>query len=180
MPRALLIIDMQRFVTDSIQQGMGYYPATCIENMTRVLEQFRTTGATVIHVRHESAAGTPMQPGAPLAMPMEAFDALPEEPVFIKNTSSAFSSTALLPYLQSKQIAEVVVIGAVAGFCVNSTVRMGSDLGLNMVVVNDAVISFELQPANLTAKEIFDVTLALLGTSFARSISTEAFLKESQ
>lgn len=42
MSRALLIIDMQRFVTDSIQQGMGYYPATCIENMTRVLEQFRT------------------------------------------------------------------------------------------------------------------------------------------
>ncbi|MEB6378582.1 isochorismatase family protein [Leclercia adecarboxylata] len=32
-----------------------------------------------------------------------------------------------------------------AGFCVNATVRMGADLGLQMTVLRDAVISFELE-----------------------------------
>ncbi len=38
MSKALLIIDMQNFVTQRIQQGVDYFPQNSIENMTRDLK----------------------------------------------------------------------------------------------------------------------------------------------
>jgi nicotinamidase-related amidase len=173
MSKALLIIDMQNFVKERIQQGVDHFPHTGIENMASIVEQFRASGRPVIHVRHQTPEqGSPLHHNSPASQPLESFEERPGEPVFIKHTSSAFSSTGLLAHLQEAAISEVVVIGAVAGFCVNSTVRMGADLGLKMTVINDAVLSFELEKSQLSAKAIHDVTLALLGAGFAQVIAT--------
>jgi len=94
------------------------------------------------------------------------------EPVFIKSTSSAFASTELEGYLQEVGITHLVVTGAVAGFCVNTTVRAGSDLGFKMSVVKDAVLGFDLPEANLSAHAIFDVTMAHLASDFAEIVET--------
>lgn len=176
MSKALLIIDMQNFVKERIQQGVDYFPQNSFENMTSVIEKFRTSGTPVIHVRHQTPEqGSPLHHSSPSSQPLDAFQERADEPVFIKHTSSAFSSTGLLAYLQEARIAEVVVIGAVAGFCVNSTVRMGADLGLKMTVLKDAVLSFELESHQLSAKAIHDVTLGLLDAGFAQVTDAAAF-----
>lgn len=173
MSKALLIIDMQNFVTERIQQGVDYFPQNSIANMTSVTEKFRSSGNPVIHVRHQTPEqGSPLHQTSPSSLPLEGFEERPDEPVFIKHTSSAFSSTGLLAHLKEANISEVVVIGAVTGFCVNSTVRMGADLGLKMTVVKDAVLSFELDKHQLSAKAIHDVTLALLDAGFAQVTDT--------
>lgn len=173
MVMALLVIDMQNFVVDRVAQGVQYSPANCINNMNWILEQFRTLGKPVLHVHHQDPdPGSALHASSPLCLPAASFEALADEPVFIKHTSSAFSSTTLLSYLQDSKISEIVVIGAVAGFCVNSTVRMGADAGLNMTVVKDAVISFELEKYHISAQEILNVTLALLEADFARVIAS--------
>ncbi len=46
--------------------------------------------------------------------------------------------------MRERGITHLVVVGAVAGFCVNSTVRAASDLGFAVTVVTDAVIGFDL------------------------------------
>jgi len=169
MSKALLIIDMQNFVAERIQQGVEYFPQASIENMTAVIEKCRAAGNPVIHVRHQTPAqGSPLHHSSPSSQPLESFNERADEQVFIKHTSSAFSSTGLLAYLQDAGISEVVVIGAVAGFCVNSTVRMGADLGLKMTVLKDSVISFALEDHQLSAKAIHDVTLGLLAAGFAQ------------
>lgn len=169
MSKALLIIDMQNFVTERIAQGVDYFPQNSIENMTSVIEAFRKSGDPVIHVRHQTPEeGSPLHQSSPSSLPLTALKEVSNEPVFFKHTSSAFSSTGLYDYLQDKGIAEVVVIGAVAGFCVNSTVRAGADLGLKMTVLKDAVLSFALEKSQLSAKVIHDVTLALLEADFAQ------------
>ena len=176
MSKALLIIDMQNFVAERIQQGVDHFPHTSIENMTSVIEKFRKSGTPVIHVRHQtSEQGSPLHHSSPASQPLESFEERPGEPVFIKHTSSAFSSTGLLAHLQEANISEVMVIGAVAGFCVNSTVRMGADLGLKMTVLKDAVLSFELEKSQLSAKAIHDVTLGLLEAGFAQVTDAATF-----
>ena len=50
----------------------------------------------------------------------------PGETVLVKTTSSAFPSTSLETHLRERGIARLFVVGAVAGFCVNSTVRSAS------------------------------------------------------
>lgn len=173
MSKVLLVIDMQKFVTARIQQGIQFYPEYCVENMVEVIEQFRAAGLPVIHIHHQSmAVGSTLHPDSPLSEPIPAFEARQNEAVFIKHTSSAFNSTSLLTFLQDAHLSDIVVIGAVAGFCVNSTVRTGADFGLNMTVVQDAVISFALQDNQPSAKDIFKVTMALLEADFAQVITT--------
>lgn len=170
--QALLVIDMQRFVSDRIARGVEYFPAASIENMKTVLAYFRAAGKTVLHVRHETIEPeSDLKKDSPHFPPVDGFEEQGDEKVFIKRTSSAFSSTDLYQWLQRENINEVAVIGAVAGFCVNSTIRSGADLGLNMVVVRDAVLSFPLGEG-LGAEAIFNVTLGLLEAGFARGITT--------
>jgi len=173
MSKALLIIDMQNFVTDRIQQGIQFYPEHAIEQMLSVVTTFRAAELPVIHIRHQTlAADSALHQDSPSSLPVASFEALESEPVFIKHTSSAFNSTPLLSYLEERHLSDISVIGAVAGFCVNSTIRTGADLGLNMTVIKDAVISFGLQSHQPGAEEIHHVTMALLGAGFARVITT--------
>ncbi|MGL5698338.1 MAG: isochorismatase family protein [Kluyvera sp.] len=108
---------------------------------------------------------------SPHFLPVVGFEAQADEKVFTKRTSSAFSSTDLYTWLEHKKIVDVAVIGAVAGYCVNSTIRMGSDLGLAMTIVRDAVLSFPLEEAGISAAEVFNVTLGLLEGEFAQSVN---------
>lgn len=175
MSRALLIIDMQKFVEDRITQGVHFYPSDAIHNMTTVLRQFRQQQALVAHVVHQTAEeGSVLHQDSPFYPTIGDFEPARDERVFIKRTSSAFASTDLKSYLDEQGISEVVVMGAVAGFCVNSTVRHGSDLGLKMTVVKDAVISFDLPGAQREEKNIHDVTMKLLEAGFARMVVAEA------
>lgn len=174
MKNALLIIDMQNFVLERMQKGVDYYPRNSLSVMESMLEQFRRAGKPVIHVRHaDSNEGSYLHKNSPLSMPIEKLKDIDDEPVFIKNTSSAFSSTSLLSYLQENQISELVVIGAVTGFCVNSTVRMGADAGLTMTLLKDAVIGFELEHQKIGAKAVHEVTLGLLEADFAHVIASD-------
>jgi len=174
MTAALIIIDMQKFIVDRVNNGVEMYPDNAIHNMESILKKFRCAGAPVIHIRHHTREeGSLLHPTSPLAQVMEGFEEEQGESVFIKHTSSAFSSTDLFSHLKSNPIDECIVIGAVAGFCVNSTVRAGADLGLKMTVVKDAVISFALEEPNLEAKTIFDVTLGLLAAGFAKIVTTQ-------
>jgi isochorismate hydrolase len=43
MAKALLIIDMQRFVEDRINKGVGYYPSDAISNMRHLLNKYKKT-----------------------------------------------------------------------------------------------------------------------------------------
>lgn len=105
---------------------------------------------------------------------MPCAKAIEGEPIFLKRTSSGFASTDLEAYLRENGITDLLVTGGVAGYCVNSTVRAGADLGFNMTVVGDAVITFDLP--GLSARTIFDVTMAHLESDFAKIVDSAAVL----
>lgn len=102
----------------------------------------------------------------------------PDEIVVIKTSSSAFATTDLEARLRAENISHLYITGAVAGFCVNSTVRSASDLGFKVTVVRDAVIGFDLPSLPFDAQTIFDVTMGLLEADFARLVDTTAAVAE--
>ncbi|HGN1705154.1 TPA: isochorismatase family protein [Providencia rettgeri] len=169
MSKALLLIDMQRFVENRIEQGIHYYPQDAISNMRYVLNRFRMNNEMIIHIIHQTPMeGSLLHENSPYYTLMDDFKNASSEVLFVKQTSSAFASTQLKQYLENNAITELVVIGAVAGFCVNSTIRHGADLGIIMTVVSDAVISFDLPDLQCEAKNIHDVTIGLLQSDFAK------------
>ncbi len=165
---ALLIIDMQMTMQHRIEAGRPHVNAGAPAAIDSLATAFRDAGRPVIHVRHaEADPASPMHPEAPGHAPMACARDRPGEAVFVKTSSSAFASTALETHLRERGISHLVVVGAVAGFCVNSTVRAASDLGFAVTVVTDAVIGFDLPSAGLDAQVIFDVTMGLLAADFA-------------
>lgn len=141
-------------------------PRAAAQRIARAATEFRRSGLPVTHIRHSDPNPlSPLHAASDLNLPLPCAEALEGEPVFIKSTTSAFASTDLGPYLHERGITDLFVTGAVAGFCVNSTERRGADLGFKMYVLHDAVIGFDL--AGLSAKVIFDVTMAHLDADFA-------------
>lgn len=175
--QALLIIDMQRDMQDRIDAGLDCVNPAAPERIATLAEAFRQRGRPVLHIRHQDSDPTsPLHPDAPGFAPMDCTIARADEPVFVKRTSSAFASTDLAAWLLARGLSDLVVTGAVAGFCVNSTVRAGADLGFRMTVVRDAVMGFGLPMAGLSAQVLFDSTMALLAADFATLVETAALL----
>lgn len=175
--KALIIIDMQMDMQHRLDSGREHVNPEAPGNIAALADTFRTKGLPVIHIRHrDDDPASPMHPGNAGYAPMPCDEAIEDEPVFIKTTSSAFASTHLEHHLRNAAITSLVVTGAVAGFCVNSTVRSGSDLGFDMTVVRDAVLGFDLPEAGISAQAAFDVTMAFLEADFARIVDTSAAL----
>ncbi|MBB3590753.1 nicotinamidase-related amidase [Rhizobium sp. BK529] len=173
MTTALLIIDMQMVMQERLDAGRERVNGEAGENIAALIAAFRAARKPVIHIRHVDAdPASALHKDAPGCRPMPCAEARDNEPVFIKSTSSAFASTELEGYLREVGITDLVVVGAVAGFCVNTTVRAGSDLGFRMSVVRDAVLGFDLPDADLSARTIFDVTMAHLKSDFAEIVET--------
>jgi nicotinamidase-related amidase len=169
---AVLIIDMQQGMADRIAAGRAPVNPDAMNRMADLLGFARRSGMAVIHVHHDDAdPASPFRKGAPGGAPMACAAPLPGEPVFWKSRSSAFAGTGLADHLEAEGIDRLIVAGAVAAFCVTSTVRMASDLGYRVLLPQDALLGFDL-PAHdegrIDAATVQRVTLSILGADFAR------------
>ncbi|MDP2737722.1 MAG: cysteine hydrolase family protein, partial [Pseudorhodobacter sp.] len=174
---ALVIIDMQQAMADRIADGRDCANPEAGTRIAALAADFRARGLPVLHVRHHDPdPASSFHAGKPGAAPLPCDTAAEGEPVFCKSTSSAFASTDLAAYLKREGIGRLVITGAVAGFCVTSTVRAASDLGFAVVLPRDALLGFDLpfEGARLPAQTILQVTLATLGADFATLTTTEA------
>lgn len=177
LKKALVVIDMQMYVQDRLDGGRDHVHGDAIVKIAALAAKFRKDGETVIHIHHaDPDPASPMHTGAPAQRVMPGIEPLCGEPVFVKSTSSPFASTDMENYLRDNGIETLVVTGAVAGYCVNTTVRVGSDLGFKMIVVRDAVMGFDLPDENLSARAIFDVTMAHLKSDFANVVDSSEIM----
>lgn len=172
MTTALLVIDMQMGMADRIASGRPRANPDAEDKVAALLALFRARGLPVVHVHHDDADPTsPFRRGQPggAAMPC----ALPAdgETVLWKSGSSAFAGTGLDALLRRIGADRIVVVGAVAAFCVTSTVRAASDLGFQVILPGDALLAFDI-PAHdggrIDPDTVLRVTLSLLGADFAR------------
>lgn len=174
---ALVIIDMQMEMQHRIDAGRPHINPDAPATIAALAAAFRSTGRPVIHVRHaEADPASPLHPDASGYPPMACARDLSGEAVFVKRSSSAFATTGLEAHLRERGITHIHVVGAVAGFCVTSTVRAAADLGFGVTVVRDAVIGFDLPSAGLGAGVIFDVAMGLLAADFAEVVESERVL----
>ena len=175
MTTALLIIDMQMGMADRIAAGAEVAVPAAPDNMARLLALFRARALPVVHVHHDQP-GTPFAKDVPGGAPMPCALPLPDETVLCKSGSSAFAGTGLDAHLRRHGIDRIVLIGAVAAFCVTSSTRAASDLGFQVILPGDALLGFDV-PAHdggrIDAASVHRVTLSLLGADFATLTTTD-------
>ncbi|WRT70376.1 uncharacterized protein IL334_007374 [Kwoniella shivajii] len=176
----LIIIDAQNEYIN------GSLATTNIENtrkgVSTVLEKYRDGnnqhgGRNIIHVLHKTPEGAPIfTPNTPL---FDEFDELKpveggNEKTILKGQPSSFAGTELEEYLKSLGDAgkKVVLTGYMAHVCVSTTARKADELGLEVIIVEDAVGDRDIP--GVSGEDLTRVALAELGDAFGTIVDSKS------
>ena len=178
---ALLVIDVQMAFVHRDQQGADRSTPTAETNIQKMLDAFRRSDASVIHIHHHSeepdSAFRPELPGSevqPFAKPLDG------ESVYVKHVNSGFIGTTLEADLHRDGIRTLVMCGATANHCVETTTRMAGNLGFDTFYIADGVWAYSSTGPDgqrHSAEEVLSATLNSIHGEFATVVSTEEVLK---
>ncbi|MFD9356214.1 cysteine hydrolase family protein [Streptomyces sp. NPDC060031] len=179
---ALLVIDVQKGFDDASFWGPRNNPAA-EANIAALMDAWQETGRPVVLVRHASRPGSVLAPDQPghAFKDLVAERAGRESLLITKTVNSAFYGTPdLADWLTAQDVRQLVVVGIQTNMCVETTARMGGNLGYEVLVPLDATHTFDLagpDGLHLTADQLATATAVnLQGGSFARVVTTDALL----
>ena len=153
-------------------------------NGLALLDAWRSASQPIIHVRHDSAEpGSTLAPSHPKNAFRPGFGPKGDEPVIAKSVNSAFIGTNLGELLADLGAKHVIVFGISTDMCVSTTVRMGANLGWDMILVPDACDCFDLPCPDggpwIPAQQVQAIHVATLAFEFCRIISTSKLVEKS-
>ncbi|GHH35985.1 cysteine hydrolase family protein [Streptomyces candidus] len=148
---ALVVVDVQQGLEESEHWGRRNNPAADAHIET-LLDVWQTTGRPVVLVRHDSVEPlSPLRPG----QPGNGFKGYVEERrglgagpqlLVTKTVNSAFYGTPDLDaWFRASGITRFVVVGIQTNMCVETTARMGGNLGYEVLFALDATYTFDLE-----------------------------------
>jgi len=174
MKSALLLIDVQEGL-DAPSLGNRNNP-DAESQMGLLLAQWRKNKLPVIHVKHNSVEpNSTLRPEAPGNEIKDIVKPLANEALFEKSVNSAFIGTELESYLKTNDIKNIVIVGLTTDHCVSTTVRMASNLGFSVQLVEDATATFEREGHDgsyISAEQMHKINLASLNGEFCSVVST--------
>jgi nicotinamidase-related amidase len=177
---ALLVIDVQRAFEDAGFWGTRNNP-DCEANVAALIGAWRSSRRPLVYVRHDS-----VEPGSPLApgLPGNAFkDVVTGDPDLLvtKHVNSAFyGDPDLHGWLQARGIGSIAVCGITTNHCVETTARMGANLGYEVLFALDATHTFDRTGPDgerLTADELARATATSLHGEFATVVRTDELVR---
>ena len=180
---ALVLVDIQN---DYFEGGLWpvHKMQEVSENAARLLQNARDKGDTIIHVRHEFPTDDApfFRPGSPGAQIHESVAPAEGEPVILKHRPNSFHNTSLHEDLTAKGITDVIVCGAMSQMCIDATARAAVDFGYAVTVVEDACGAKEqvFDGQEIPAPQVHAAFMAPLSGSYARVVSADAFLSETE
>jgi nicotinamidase-related amidase len=175
---ALLVIDLQNEYLPT-----GKLPLVNIEqtaaNAVNVIAKARQECTQVIYVQHIGNAESPIfQPSSNGIEFQDTVKPQANETVVIKNHINAFLNTNLKEILDSNDVTELVVIGAMSHMCIDAAVRAASDFGYKVKVIHDACATLDLEfsGVKVPAAHVHATIMAAFEFAYARVISTKDYV----
>jgi len=186
-PVALIVIDVQQGFNDPWWGPTTNQPG-CEHNIARLLRHWRLTSpGPVIIVGHDSVnPASPLHPAKPGNHLMEFLGVRDEELFIQKTVNSAFYGRPdLHDWLKERGIERLVVCGIQTNMCVETTARMGGNLGYGVTLVLDATRTFDLKSdvpgsgvVTLSADDLMRATAVnLQAGGFAQVTDTDSLLE---
>jgi nicotinamidase-related amidase len=141
---ALLVIDVQESFRVRESWSVVNHPDIA-DRVNRLVDAARAKGDLVVWVLHtEPGTGTVFDPASSHVRLIEGLEPQDGEPVLTKTSHNAFTTTNLQQILTQHDIREVVVSGIRTEQCCETTTRVASDLGYDVVFVTEATATMPL------------------------------------
>jgi nicotinamidase-related amidase len=163
---ALVVVDVQKAFDDAAYWGRRNNPS-CEANVAALIAAWRRADRPIVYVRHEFATHD------------WAFkDVISGEPDLLvtKTVNSAFYGTPDLDaWLRSRGLGAIALCGITTDHCVETSARMGGNLGYDVLFVLDATHTFDRTGPDgtvMTADELARATATQLHGEFATVVST--------
>jgi nicotinamidase-related amidase len=159
---ALLIIDVQKGQL-SIQAPI-YEGDKLISRIRELIEKARASNVPVIYVQHCGEKGSNLEPGT------SGWEIHPDiapsknDVIVQKRYPDSFQETNLQSELESKGIKELVVVGLLTHYCIDTTCRRAFSLGYKVTLVRDGHSTFGSDL--LSAPQIIAHHNSVLGSVF--------------
>ncbi|GAA2799528.1 isochorismatase family protein [Kitasatospora paracochleata] len=158
MNTALVVIDVQ----ESFRQRENWAAVSnpkIVEQVNRLVEAARAKGDLVVWVLHsEPGSDTVFDPARGFVRPIEGLEPAAGEPVVTKTSHNAFTTTNLQQLLTLHGVGEVVISGIRTEQCCETTARVASDLGYQVVFAIDATATHPIPhrdaPADRSLAEV--------------------------
>jgi len=167
MDKALLVIDIQDSFKYSPQRWSTRNNPAFEENVSALIDAFRDASLPIFFILHnDSDPG--FRPGDPEVRLMDFLGRLDSEPVVVKNTRNAFTSTDLEARLDAIGVETLVIAGISTEQCCETTTRVAADLGYDVAFVTEATATFPI--GTLSTDAIVERTEAVLRGRFARIV----------
>lgn len=182
---ALIIIDVQLGFDDEAFWGVPANPDADAHIGTLVEAWTTQRRGPIVLVRHDSAKpSSPLHPSQPGNRLKPFLDDVAPELFITKSVNSAFLGAPNLDeWLRAQEVGRIVVCGIQTNMCVETTARMGGNLGYRVIVPIDATSTFGLAAdlpsgrAELSGAELMTATaLNLQAGGFAQVTTTAALL----
>lgn len=175
MTNALLVIDIQ----DSFRSQASWAEISAPDIVDRVnllVAHARSTDDLVIWILHEDDDG-PFTQASGLVCLQPGLKPIPEDLTLHKSSHNAFTTTRLAQELTRRGITRLRLCGIRTEQCVETTARIGSDLGYDIEVVLEATATHPLPRHDgtgfLPAEEVIARSAAALSGRFARIVSID-------
>lgn len=155
---ALVVIDVQESFRQRPIWAYGSNP-DLVRQVERLVAAARERGDQVVWVLHsEPGTGGLFDPALGHVRLIDGLVPAEGEPTLVKTAHNAFTTTNLQQVLTQAGIQDITVCGIRTEQCVETTARVGSDLGYRMTFVTDATLTFPIPhrdlPETATAAEI--------------------------
>ncbi|MFP2995086.1 cysteine hydrolase family protein [Spongiivirga sp. MCCC 1A20706] len=180
---ALILIDIQKGLDEWDFYGGNRNNLSAEVNAGMILAAFRKNQLPVFHIQHSSInEKSPLFATKPGFLIKNEVKPLENEPVFVKSVNSAFIGTPLENELKKRGIQTIVIVGLTTNHCISTSVRMGANLGFNIILVEDACAAFDMVGVNnqkFDAELMHQTALASLKDEFASVVTSKKFLDNS-
>lgn len=180
---ALIVIDVQESFRVRPNWQLVNHPDIA-DRVQRLVRAARERDELVVWVLHtEPGTGGAFDPAEGHVRLIDGLEPLPAEPILRKTSHNAFTTTNLQQLLTQERVSEIVVCGIRTEQCCETTARVGSDLGYDVVFVTEATATMALahwsireqasveeilaDPRTLTADQVAERTEYVLAGRFA-------------
>lgn len=173
-PRILLAIDIQQEYT---AVGRPFHIAgiePSLTNAKALIDAARAANVPVWHVQHQQEKGLFARDGEHTA-PIAGFEPQGDEPVYVKDMYSCFTSSELVEALAATKPEDITVIGYGTSLCCLSTIVDGTHRGYSFTLVEDAVAA---KATEQTSEDEMHRSAVNVIQEYARVARTEDVLQE--